>query len=212
MILFDIARTEANPIYQEMAISNVNRQYDFLRSIVLASTQLNQPLFNHRIIRALNFHAIVGLHDFAGEYRPCPVRVTHANEQDYLPPQAYEVPALMDAFVDEVNLHLKAMDPLLLATGVLWRLNHIHPFINGNGRTARACCYYLLCVKLGGWLPGSIILPELLVRERDEHVQGIKYADRTGDLSQLHRLVMRLLEEQLGSNGHVPSSMDNLDN
>ena len=45
----------------------------------------------------------------------------------------------MDAFVDEVNRRLETADVLTLAAYCLWRLNHIHPFINGNGRTARGC-------------------------------------------------------------------------
>ena len=95
------------------------------------------------IIQALNFHAICCLHVNAGEYRPCPVAVGN-----FSPPAHYRVPELMNAFVNEVNRHLETADALTLAAYCLWRLNHIHPFINGNGRTARALCYYVVCVKV----------------------------------------------------------------
>jgi hypothetical protein len=32
--------------------------------------------------------------------------------------------------------------PTELAAYGLWRLNWIHPFVEGNGRTARAVCYF----------------------------------------------------------------------
>ena len=70
----------------------------------------------------------------------------------------YRVPALMDDFVNTVNRNWEQTDPVVLAAFVLWRLNNIHPFINGNGRTARACAYFVLCVRAGGWLAGQPIL------------------------------------------------------
>ncbi|MEX1365172.1 MAG: Fic family protein [Nannocystaceae bacterium] len=34
----------------------------------------------------------------------------------------------------------------------LWRLNWIHPFVEGNGRTARAACYYFKVDELAAYL------------------------------------------------------------
>ncbi|MBL8221394.1 MAG: Fic family protein, partial [Bryobacterales bacterium] len=31
---------------------------------------------------------------------------------------------------------------------VMWRLNWIHPFFGGNGRTARSASYLVLCASL----------------------------------------------------------------
>src|SRR5260370_24324785 len=106
----------------------------------------------------------------------------------------------MDDFVNEVNRNWEKTDPVVLATFVLWRLNHIHPFINGNGRTARAAAYFVLCLKLGGLLPGEITLPELLKRDRVDYCAALQAADAslpTGslDLSQLHALMQKLLAE-----------------
>jgi Fic family protein len=107
-------------------------------------------------------------------------------------------------FVDEVNRHWEALDPVGLAAYVLWKLNHIHPFINGNGRTARVAAYFVVCLKLGGWLKGKTLLPELIRRDREEYVAALRLADASAlsgtlDLSVLHALLARLLEEQIGS-------------
>jgi hypothetical protein len=199
VILFEITNSENHPAYQELEISNGNRQYDFLRSIVAASLSMGRPFLSQHVIKALNFQAITCLHTNPGEYRPCPVQVGN-----YLPPDHYRVAALMDDFVNWVNRMWEKEDPVVLATFVLWRLNHIHPFINGNGRTARASCYFVLCLKAGGWLPGVTTLPELLKRDRDEYCVALAAVDASLingqlDLSPLHVLVSRLLDEQLAS-------------
>lgn len=117
----------------------------------------------------------------------------------------------MDDFVNRVNRHWENTDPVVLATHVLWRLNNIHPFINGNGRTARAACYFTLCIKAGGWLPGSTILPELIRRDRDEYCVHLQHAHDTfaageADLRPLHELVSRLVQEQIDSAAIAPEA------
>ena len=148
MILFELTGSEDHPAYQALEVANGNRQYDFLRSIVDASLAMGRPFLSQTVIKALNFQAITCLHTHAGEYRPCQVSVG-----DYEPPQHFRVPALMEDLVNSVNRMWETADPVALAAFVLWRINHIHPFINGNGRTARAASYFVLCVKIGGWLP-----------------------------------------------------------
>ena len=198
MILFEILNSEEHPAYQALEIANGTRHYDFLRSIVAASLATQRPFLSEYLIKALNFQAIACLHTNAGDYRPCPVTVG-----GYTPPEHYRVPALMDDFVNDVNRNWDRIDPVALATYVLWRLNFIHPFINGNGRTARAASYFVLCVKSEGWLGGEVILPELLRAKanHDEYVAALRAADASLstklDLSQLHELIQRLLNEQL---------------
>jgi len=205
LILFELFGDERNPIYQALEISNGARQYNFLNSIVLACVEANKPFLSQHIIKALNFHAITCLHVNAGEYRACAVAVGN-----HIPPDHYRVPALMDDFVNEVNRNWGTVDPVVLATYVLWRLNHIHPFINGNGRTARAACYFILCVAAGGWLRGEAILPELIGQNHEEYTAALIAADQslatgTFDMSVLHALVSRLLDEQLTSGDQPPS-------
>lgn len=208
MIVFDLVGTEDHPAYETLAIANLNRQYDLLRSLFEASMTLQRPMLSLEVILALNFHAISCLHANAGQLRPCDVTV---GQGTYNPPQHFRVPALMSLFIDEVNRHWEANDPVFLAAYVLWKLNWIHPFINGNGRTARVICYFVLCLKLGAWLPGETTLPELIRANRDEYVAALRAADSSlgaaqFDLSALHALLSRLLGEQLASAPAEPES------
>ena len=196
MIVFELVGNEQHSVYQKLAIENGNRQYDFLKSIVEAALALNRPLLSLEIIKALNYHAISCLHVSAGEYRPCRVQVGNHNPVDF-----WQVPSRMELFVDEVNRFWEQTDAVSLATYVLWKLNNIHPFINGNGRAARAAAYYVLCVKSGGWLAGQPILPELLKLNRPAYVAALQKADASlavgsVDLTDLHQLVSQLLAQQ----------------
>ena len=201
MILFELIGSEGDERYQALEIENGNRQYDFLRSVVGASLSVGRPFLSQHVLKALNFQAITCLHTNAGEYRPCPVFVGN-----YTPPEHYRVQALMDDFVNMVNRNWETEDPVVLSSYVLWRLNHIHPFINGNGRTARAAAYFVLCVRAGGWLPGAPIMPELIKEERARYVEALRevdghYNNGSLNLAPLHVLLSELLDRQLASAG-----------
>lgn len=198
---------ESHPVYGQLELENLARQYEFLHSVTKASLQLNQPFLSIEVIRALNFHATACLHANAGEFRTIEVSVGNpanpAEPPSFQPPPHFEVSALMQLFTNIVNRLWSETDPFWLSAFVLWRLNHIHPFINGNGRTARVVSYFVLCLKLGNWLPGSTILPELIRRDRDEYIQLLRGIDSSmnsgnADVLPLAVFIRRLIQEQLG--------------
>lgn len=126
-----------------------------------------------------------------------------------MPPPPFRVDALMDDLVNQVNRAWEQVDAVALAAFVLWRLNYVHPFINGNGRTARAAAYFVLCVKAGGWLPGATILPELIRQNREAYVSALQHADKANGspdhLQPLADLLAKLLNEQInGSEQQAP--------
>ena len=193
MNLYELPGGETNPIYQQVAASNNARHYGFLSSMIQAAISSNKTWLSQSLIKAINFHAIVGLHDQAGQFRSHEVVVGR-----HRPPQYYRVEPLMDDFVNAVNRNWETATPSYLAAWALWRINNIHPFVNGNGRTARAVCYYILCVKAGGLLPGSPILPEILRQEpvRSQYVNALQLADN-GDIRDLFALIDRVIAQQI---------------
>ncbi len=206
MFVFELVGNEKNPVYEKLAIENLDRQYSFLQSSVEASLALGQPMLSIEVIKALNYHAISCLHVSPGEFRPCQVTVG-----TYTPPAHFQVPALMQMFTNLVNRNWETADAVELATFVLWRLNHIHPFVNGNGRTARVASYFVLCLKAGGWLPGTKLLPERIVERRPDYVKALRDVDASlaggpPDLGPLHKLLSELLDEQLKEAASGPAT------
>lgn len=203
MIVHNLTGDESHPTYKKLEVSNGLRHYDFLRSIIEAAIDTGRPFLSQTILKALNFHAIACLHPNAGQFRPCKIKV--GENENF--PEPWQLPDLMDDFTNMVNRSWAETDDVALAAFVLWRLNRIHPFINGNGRTARAACLFVLCVKSGGWLPFSPILPELIRRDRDEYIEILRRVDASAeagklDLSELADFLTKLIQEQVDSVGN----------
>ena len=80
----------------------------------------------------------------AGTYRMNQVFISGTS---YVPPQAKDVPALMSTFINEINEKWHTEHPILLAAYVHRKLVDIHPFVDGNGRTARLLMNLILLNK-----------------------------------------------------------------
>ncbi len=66
-------------------------------------------------------------------------------EVTYMPPETRKVPKLVDEFLNWLNLEKTCKcNPVLLAGIVHYEIARIHPFIDGNGRTARLPATLLL--------------------------------------------------------------------
>ena len=195
MNLVTLPGGQHNPLYREVRSHNSARYLHFLSTLIMASISIKRPLLAEWHTKAINYQAIVMLHKEAGEYRQVEVEVGN-----HIPPVWQEVPRLMHEFVEYVNTNWTEASDLHLAAYSIWRINHIHPFINGNGHTARAVCYYILCMKAGGLLIGSPSLPELLAGpEHARYIGAIRIADETNDLIPLMSLIGELVRLQLGS-------------
>lgn len=91
-------------------------------------------------IHELTTHRILP-EETIGEYRKSQVVVKNSQtgEITFRPPPPVEIPFLMEAFLDWLN-HTKPEDihPVLKAGITHYEIVRIHPFLDGNGRVARA--------------------------------------------------------------------------
>ena len=114
-------------------------------------------------------------------------------------------------YVEELCSYLNTgpdRDPIFLAAYALWRLNWIHPFVDGNGRTSRAISYLILCLAFGKDLPGNPNMLEMMLgsREQVRYRDGLAVADRAWiqgrvDVAGLESLIVELLSRQLDAAG-----------
>ncbi len=185
----------------------MTHQLEFLRSQVTETLALDRPRLSLTIIKSLNVCAIGRARPAdAGKLRTCEVffgkwpcgRVVTKRRA----PSPFLVPMMLQQFLAELESRWGSDDPINLAAFTLWSLNFIHPFVDGNGRAARAACYFVLCLKAGRWLPGPAILPEMIEQNRAEYVAAVRAADGPVlegplDLEPLQSLLGRLVGEQL---------------
>lgn len=184
-------------LYDRVQEKNLIRQYDLLTNCIEIGIQQGPLAFDKYTLWSLNHVAVANISQFGGRFREEPIYVGN-----HIPPHFNDVPDLMDRFISFIQENWFIVSPTLLAAYGLWRLNWVHPFIEGNGRTARAVCYYLLCVKHGQLLPGRKIVPERIRESRDQYVFALRAADQAWtagnyDLSQMEAYLANLLEAQL---------------
>ena len=71
----------------------------------------------------------------AGKYRKVPVIITGT---EYVPPVPDKIPGLMKKFIGKkIPLLKKKLHPIIFAAKLHEEIVNIHPFVDGNGRTAR---------------------------------------------------------------------------
>ena len=193
-----VREAEQPDLHRRVKEQNLLRQYDLLTNSVEIGLTKGIESFDKHLLWALNQSAVANLINFGGRFRKEPIYVGN-----HTPPHFRDVNMWMDRFIGFVHENWALFDsPTLIPAYALWRLNWIHPFIEGNGRTARAACYYLLCLKVGRLLPGSRILPERIRDDRAPYYAALQSADRAWeeghfDVSELAAYLDRLLEDQL---------------
>ncbi len=192
-------RKRDNPeLYKRVEEQNLLRQYDLLSNCVEIGLEKGIEAFDKYMLWALNYAAVANIAAFGGRYREEPIYVG-----EHVPPHFREVPNLMDRMFSLIHENWTIVDhPTYLAALALWRLNWIHPFVEGNGRTARAACYYLICMKQQRLLPGTKIVPERIRENRQPYYEALKEADRVWedgklDVSALAGYLEELLKGQL---------------
>lgn len=193
-------REKDNPeLHSKVQEQNLLRQYDLLLNCIEIGLSKGIEAFDKYTLWSLNAAAVANIAQFGGRYREDPIYVGN-----HLPPHFKQVPHDMDRFFSMIHENWGVHDehPTLLPAFALWRLNWIHPFVEGNGRTARAACYYLICMRLGKLLPGKKIVPERIRENREPYYAALKEADRHWneghiDVGMLATYLLDLLKGQL---------------
>ena len=188
--------------------ANGLKQFDQVVEFVRSWTGPDARPFRLRpsMILALQRTALEGLSSYAGNFRPASVTI---GQSKHTPPGAYQVAELVEDMCDYVNENWHSKTAAHLASYVMWRLNWIHPFADGNGRTSRALSYMILCIRSGHLLPGAKTIPEQISQNKKPYYEALEAADETlretgeVDVSRLEALLSAALAAQLADHYRV---------
>lgn len=194
-----ICHSTHSELYERIALNNLRRQFEVIRDMTSVGLVLKGFRVNKHIICSLHSSACLHLVDSPGGYRDDDA---HLVGSGHIPPPPSDLINSMSEYFVSIHEKWDTEDTFLLAAYVLWRLLWIHPFEDGNGRTARAAAYLTLCLKYGRWLPGKNTLLQRIKENSSEFEKTLHVADKTEkngavDLTPLALLLARLVQAQL---------------
>lgn len=137
----------------------------------------------------LSIHNLVlkGIDDVnAGHYRTVPVRISGAA---VVLPNPRKIPDLMDEF-QEWMVAPSDLHPVAFAGEAHYRLVTIHPFVDGNGRTARLLMNMLL--MMAGY-------PPAIIRKRDRlaYIGALEKAQLGGARTEFDTIIAKAVDRSL---------------
>ncbi len=156
-------------------------------SFVQSLAERHEPITT-TTVRQLHALVLANIdNDNAGHYRQLPVRIAGAAHE---PPPAWDVPARLNDWAGWLaGQEAERAEPVQLAAVAHHRLVSIHPFLDGNGRTARLILNLIL---LRAGYPPAVISRV----NRAQYYRALAAADR-GDDDALANLVGRAVERSL---------------
>ena len=127
---------------------NYKQAFDFVADYVAGSDRVTEGL-----TREIHKRLVEGVRDGSaapGEYRKIQNYVVNSasGQVVYTPPPACDVPILMGELVGWINATTE-VHPVLVSGIAQFQLVHIHPFLDGNGRTSRLLS--TLCLYRAGY-------------------------------------------------------------
>ena len=122
--------------------------------------------------------------EYEGKFRDTRVFIgnLHTKKINYIPPDAYKVPGLIDELLDWLNNSTDEMYPVIIAGILHYELVRIHPFIDGNGRTSRLMATLILSIHKFN-IDNYFTLDEYYNQDRQAYVDALKSADKNHDLT-----------------------------
>lgn len=121
-----------------------------------------------------------------GRYRNVAVRLRGS---ETILPNALKVPELMEEFIAWLQSEIED-NPIKIATDAHFKLVSIHPFVDGNGRTARLLMNLLL-IQLG--YPPAIVRKE----DRSAYINSLEKGQTKDELSDYYNLMLEAIDRSL---------------
>jgi len=181
-ILLDGVTVDGKPMREHLEVINHSHAIDFVEALVNKSEPINEMTI--REIHALVLRVIND--ENAGSYRRGNVRI--AGSQVVLPDVSQVAPLMYD-FSKWIADEARFLHPVEQAALAHYKLVRNHPFIDGNGRTARLLMNLIL-MRAG--FPVAVIEME----NRAKYYEAIHQAD-TGNTDAFIEIVANAVERSL---------------
>lgn len=182
-ILLDGVTIGGKSLREHLEVINHAHAIDFVETLAQQDEPITESVI--RQIHALVLRTIDD--DNAGSYRRANVRITGS---DFVPPDVSTVPSLMYDFARWLGSdETRAMHAIEFSARAHFKFVNIHPFIDGNGRTARVLMNLIL-IRAG--FPPAVIQ----VKTRAPYYVALRQAD-AGNPNDFIALIADAVERSL---------------
>lgn len=120
----------------------------------------------------------------------------------HTPPSHIEVESLLKSICDFANIETEEpfIHPVIKGIIIHFMLSFVHPFVDGNGRTARSLFYWYM-LKKGYWLTEYLSISRVIYKNKAKYEKAFLYVENDGyDLSYFNNfnlVVMRNAYDEL---------------
>ncbi|MGB9299793.1 MAG: Fic family protein [Anaerolineae bacterium] len=174
---------EGNPV-PEADPDDVRELLNYKKAFEFVSEYLEHggPI-TESLVREIHKRLVEGVRGGAaapGEYRRIQNYVVDSvtGETIYTPPPAHDVPIMMAELVDWLNRE-EEVHPVLVSGVSQFQLVHVHPFLDGNGRTSRLLS--TLCLYRAGYnFKRLFTISEYYDRDRPAFYRAIESVRESG--------------------------------
>ena len=156
----------------EKELLNYKKAMDFISKYLGKEDPITEGII--RELHKMTVKNVRGEKADPGNYRKIQNYVVNSKTREiiYTPPGPLDIPPLMRQFVDWIN-GADELSPVLLSGIAQFQFVHIHPFIDGNGRTARLLSTLVL-YKTGYDFKRLFSISEFYDKDRPRYYQAIQ--------------------------------------
>jgi excisionase family DNA binding protein len=182
MVIEEGLAVQGRPLRDVMAARNHPDAINYVERLARSGDPLTEE-------HVLTLHRLTmeRVDEGAGRYREAGVRIAGAL---FTPPKSVEVPAMMRGLLDWLDRNMEELSPVELAAVFHHRFVSIHPFAEGNGRTAR------LLMNLIMMRNSYPFIVSVSKQDRDKYNRALREADQ-GRLDDFVNYVARCAERTL---------------
>ncbi len=176
---------KGKPLKDQLEAINHAKAVEFIRSLV--KNKKSHQFITEEDIKKIHRIILAGINDeWAGRYRESEVFIKGSSVEF---PQPHKVPYHMAEFVQWLETQQDS-HPVRVAADAHFKLVSIHPFVDGNGRTARLLMNLIMLIN--GY-PVAIIRNE----DRTGYLEAVNLGQTKGDLEMFYAVIEEAEERSL---------------
>ena len=173
-VLVDNITVKGKSVKEFYEVVNSKEAYEFIKEQASLKNDLNEELIK-------DIHSILmkNILDVSGLYRDTNVRILGAS---FIPCDYLSVRNNMKYFIEDYKENKKMMNTIELSSWVHAEFVKIHPFIDGNGRTARLLMNFIL-------LKGDLLPITITTDNKLEYYESLDEYGKCGNISSFKELI-----------------------